>query len=254
VAPGPREKLRVQLRSIARPFESECLGGPVARLVVERRIVESEFYRGLLKLVRRWRDEGTWLVSCRIPAAWRFEADALVGAGFRPIEELITFRRPIEPVPESDMPVTLARPDDADACIEIGRTAFVHDRFHADPEIDDADANTLKAAWVRNSLVGRADASLVVSDGNRACGFVLCMRNGEDAVIDLIAVAPGCQGRGYGRALVAGALAHYAGKAATMKVGTQAENRVSVELYRRVGFCVGCTARTFHWVNKYAPT
>ena len=80
------------------------------------------------------------------------------------------------------------------------------------------------------------------------------MRDGEDAVIDLIAVAPSCQGRGYGRVLVAGALAHYAGKAVAMKVATQAENRVSVELYRRVGFRVGCIARTFHWINKYGLT
>ncbi len=108
-------------------------------------------------------------------------------------------------------------------------------------------ADEIKARWARNGVNGRADAPLIVREGGAVAGFNLCMRKGEDAVIDLIAVDRRWQGRGLGRKLVEGALAHYAGAAPTMWVSTQEANVASVALYRSAGFALHSVAETWHW-------
>ena len=127
--------------------------------------------------------------------------------------------------------VSVAQPMDHDACLEIARTAFSMDRFHADERVPKAGADRLKETWVRNSLGGRADTVLVAHDENsNAAGFVTCLVNSDTAVIDLIAVAPGRQGQGIGTRLVQGAFAHYAGQRSRMRVGTQEKNVASLAL------------------------
>ena len=108
-------------------------------------------------------------------------------------------------------------------------------------------ADRLKETWVRNSAAGRADAMLVAREDGRVVGFNACMRSGEAAVIDLIGVAPEAQGRGHGRALVEGALAHYAAAGAgEMTVGTQSKNVASLALYQACGFRVRSSQFTLH--------
>jgi ribosomal-protein-alanine N-acetyltransferase len=224
----------------------------VARLTVEGAEGAAALEGTLPGLIEAWRESGVWLVSCRLPAAWSDERRMLEEAGFRAIETLITYARPLLRRPEPALPISPARAADAETCIEIGRTAFRFDRYHADPEIDNGGADALKAAWVRNALAGRADASLVVREDDAARGFVLCLLRGEEAVIDLIAVAPGHWGRGLGRALVVGALAHYDEAAHTMRVSTQVTNRASTALYEGLGFRELGRARTYHWINGEA--
>lgn len=227
-------------------FESGVFGAPVGRVVADAS------GRDLASLADGWRRDGVWLVSARIPAEDHDGARALADAGFVNIERLVTLERPLiadEDVPEG---VRLATDADRAACLDVARTAFSHDRFHADDRVPDDRADTLKETWVANSLDGRADAVLVADHMDRAAGFVTCMVGEGYAVIDLIAVSPESQGHGLGPKLVAGACAHYGGRFATMRVGTQETNTRSLAMYERQGFVRVSAADTYHWINAEA--
>lgn len=205
-----------------------------------------------MSLAQNWLSSGVWLVSARIATDDTVADGELRQAGFRPIETLITLQREIFPDARLPSGVRPAGAGDWSGCLDIARTAFSYDRFHADVRVPKAAADRLKAVWVENSLKGRADAVLVVLDRGQVAGFVTCLVNGDAAVIDLIAVAPGCQGRGLGRNLVQGALAFYAGRKALMRVGTQAANTHSLGLYEGQGFKPISRQATYHWVNEGA--
>lgn len=221
-------------------FESGVFGAPVGRVAPDPEGAE------LATLTTGW------LVSARIDADDQGAARELSDAGFKAIETLVTLQRPLSgslPVPDG---VRLAIGEDTDACLAIARRAFVHDRFHADARVPDAGADLLKETWVRNSLSGRADAVLVAQVDGQVAGFVTCMVNSDAAVIDLIAVGPSCQGQGIGTRLVQGALAHYTGRKALMRVGTQDTNTHSLALYEGQGFTRAHAQVTYHWINEGA--
>ena len=228
-------------------FESDVLGIPSARILLDAPASEL----ALPTLMADLRQYGLKFVSCRIPDDQTALASALEDFGFRRIETQLGYRCSLEPVPDaagSDR-VVRARDADENSCVEIARRAFIYDRFHSDPLIDQEKADALKARWTQNSFRGRADACLVIPDEatSTAAGFVLCMRKGEDAVIDLIAVDPDHHGEGLGKALVAGALAHYRGQADAMQVGTQDTNHRSIALYESMGFVLQEKMATYHW-------
>ena len=233
-------------------FDSEWLGAPVGRLVIEGKESPASLATRLAELVVEWQRADLWLIACRLPANWTEPAKVLRHCGFRPMETLVTLRRTISPFAETGDPATAAGPNDVQACVRVAQTSLVSDRYHRDPEIDDKRADALKAAWVRNGFAGRADAIFVVRDGRQACGFILCNLEGDEAVIDLIAVSGEARGRGFGHALVTRALAHYKEKAHSMRTGTQSTNRKALSLYRSLGFTVAAKARTLHWINPDA--
>jgi len=227
-------------------FESDIFGAPVWRLTVapDERVKKSS----IEEMVNHARSEGVALIACRLPerSPARY---SLRDSGFRKVERLVTLYRPL-PV-EMEMPdgVEIGSGDDTAAAVEVGRTVFNFDRYHADPEIPKDIADAIKADWVRNGMNGRADAPFVARVDGKLAGFNLCMRHGDDAVIDLIGVADGYQGRGIGASLVTGAIVHYSGRARRMRVGTQENNTVSLAMYRRAGFEPHDVAETWHWTK-----
>jgi ribosomal protein S18 acetylase RimI-like enzyme len=231
------------------PFDSEHLGAPVAKLSTDAIQIPAALAQQLPEMIDEWQLSDIWLTSCRISANQKSDAKVLEHFGFRLIETLVTFCRPLQPHLPQTTPVTIAKPTDVEPCVRIGEVAFSFDRYHADPLIDDQGADRLKSAWVKNSLTGRADAALVVQTDGETCGFVLCLKDRTEAIIDLIAVAPEMHGRGHGKALVAGVLAHYAGTALTVRVATQADNAASIALYESCGFQESSRSLTYHWIN-----
>lgn len=227
-------------------FETDIFGAPVWRLTVSGNgdvpPVELE------KLLRRARTEKAALIACRLPETSSV-GERLHEYGFRKVERLITFYRPLAGAAEMPDGIEVGGKSDTDAAVEIARSVFRFDRYHADPEISDDVADEIKALWVRNGMNGRSDTPLVARVEGKVAGFNLCMRHGEDAVIDLIGVADGYQGRGIGEKLVAGSLAHYAGRAKRMRVGTQETNTVSLSMYRRAGFKPHDASETWHWTG-----
>jgi ribosomal protein S18 acetylase RimI-like enzyme len=232
------------------PFEAEFLGGPCFRLAIPPEADAEIVGREIVGVLARAKASGARLVMARLPAGRTDPIGVLQHAGFHRIETLITFERALidaEPL-DMDNSVRLAQPRDFDACIEIARSAFQADRFHADARIPTQAADALKARWVANDLGGRADASFVASDAGRPVGFNLCLKRNGVAIIDLIALAPAHRGRGLGAALVAASLAHYAGRTRMIQVGTQANNTASIATYRRFGFHPVTEAATLHWM------
>ncbi len=235
---------------VPQPFEAEFLGGSCFRLVLSPGTNAKALGRQLTSLLAEAQADGAKLVTARVPASDMCTTGVLERAGFRRIETLITFERALNDIELSyeGRSVRLAVPADFAACIEIGRSAFHTDRFHADGRIPKQAADALKARWVANSLAGRADASFVALADGRPVGFNLCLKRNAIAVIDLIAVAHEKRGQGVGAALVMASLAHYAKNARVMQVGTQANNTVSIALYRRLGFTPITEAITLHWI------
>jgi ribosomal protein S18 acetylase RimI-like enzyme len=231
------------------PFETGILGRPVARLQLDQKREFLDLKPVVSSYRSDWLQQGIHLVSCRLPQHWAKSRAILEAAGFYRVETLVSLNRPNAHAPRPAVDVVMANDDDRAPCMEIGRSAFTFDRFHSDPAIDDALASNLKATWVENSFLGRADAILVLRENGIAQGFVLCLRSGDESVIDLIAIAPGKEGRGYGRALVYGALNHYADRVEKMNVGTQDNNTASIGLYHGTGFSEVQRFTTYHWIN-----
>lgn len=227
------------------PFEAEHLGLRSVRVTAFGGSADGAglLRRAFAALAQRGHDFAT----IRVPAADQAAVDALRRSGALEIERLITFARPLPdsvgPLPDGTGVATDA---DADGCAEVGRQAFRFDRFHQDSRIDAAGADSLKAAWMRNACQGRADCVLVARDNGAVVGANACLRHGSDAIIDLIGVLPTAQGRGWGRRLVQAAIAHYAGRATRLLVGTQDSNTASVGLYRATGFSPLDEKITFH--------
>ena len=231
--------LRPELRLTAQPFDSAFLGGPVYRLAAGTTLDHDDVRR-----VEVWAEEtGAALVVARVAPA---DAAAFAGARFRRVETLITLERSLAGAPASTPTgIRLSKPEDAEACAAIAAASFTDDRYHADPNTAHA-ADAIKAAWTRNDVRGRADAGFIAVSGHEVIGFNLCLLEGDVALTDLIATASAWRGRGFGRALVRAALAHYRGKARAMRVGTQATNAASLALYRAEGFVEVARADTWH--------
>ncbi len=231
------------------PFETGVLGVPVGKLSVAE-AAEQEALDDLVRQAAGWREQGVWLVSCRVGEASPV-AGALEAAGFRCIETLVTLEHRLDGAMPTDG-AEIATAADRGACLEIARRAFTNDRLHSDPQVPDAIADRVRRAWIENDLGGRTDANFVVRDDGAVAGFSLCLFDGDVAVIDLIAVDAGKRNRGLGGRLVGSALAHYQGRVSSMRVGTQADNLPSLALYRRTGFAELGRHETFHWVNPDA--
>lgn len=231
-----------------RPFESEILGQRIAHIETiatwEKNVSIVALIEGSLDLLA---SEGYRFVSTRHNETNRRILAALQTVGFRVIECLLTLDRPFD-VGTPTMPtnVRIAEKADVEGCAAIAGHTFRFDRFHADPEIDDDLADKLKVQWARNSVLGRADVVFVTYDQEKITGFNACLVCNDSVIIDLIGVAPEQQGRGLGRALTTAALAHYAGKATRMLVGTQSCNVASLALYQSMGFRIAASALTLH--------
>ncbi len=186
------------------------------------------------------------LAVCRLAEGDPWQV-SLCATGFRLVETLITYEGEIPGAAAMPDGVRTATPADIPACRDIAKAAFRNDRFHAEPAIDDADADAIKAQWIENAISGRADTVLVAEVDGAVAGFNACLQDGEAAVIDLIGVAPSAQGRGVGAALLAAASAVYAGRARVLRAGTQADNTASCRLYDAAGMAPVARQTTLHW-------
>ena len=218
-------------------FESGIFGAAVWRLDDPSRASEIAEQAG---------NEKVALISCRLPEG---RGSSLISAGFRHVETLLTLEVPLE---NQDMPaqVTLASGsgEEAEQCAAIAKGCFRYDRYHADPLIDDVIADRIKADWMRNSVLERADAVLLVlAETGRITGFNACMFNAEAAIIDLIGMDPNQQRKGYGRLLIQAMHAHYKGRAKKLRLGTQLTNQVSLDFYKSLGFQEVNRQESWHW-------
>jgi ribosomal protein S18 acetylase RimI-like enzyme len=234
-------------------FESKFFRGPVWRLmtVPDR--------RQLPLLLDFFEASGTKLAMFRIDAGLPGDAELLSASGFRCVETLLTLACDMTAAGDGQcggklMPAMIrtATIDDVGAVERIAMHAFTHDRFHADACVADDVADAIKAAWAGNDVKSRADAVFVATASGEVVGFNACLRRADTATIDLIAVAPSAQGKGFGRRLLKASLDHYQNDIRIMYVGTQSSNASSLALYQAHGFQIIRSERTFHWTPSSA--
>lgn len=200
---------------------------------------------------------GVWHMSVRVDASDFSSLHVLEEAGFLTVDGLLTFaldlneHSAVEPV--NDFKIRLATAEDAPETAALGRTAYVYDRFHADPFIDRELADELHANWAHNSCDGKAaDAVLIAEDESGLLGFVTCKlpgdigsnsTNSRTGTIVLVASAAHARGRGVGRSLTMAALEWFRQSGCeTVEVGTQLSNIPASRLYQACGFQLRATS------------
>lgn len=144
-----------------------------------------------------------------------------------------------------------ARPEMAAALLAIAGSAFRYSRFHLDPCVSVDLAHRIKREWVASYLNGNRGAALLAAlvDG-RPAGFLAVIDQNvggrRTRIIDLVGVAPDCQGRGVGTALTSYFVKTFARQFDLLQVGTQAANVPSIRMYLKCGFVPSSTGYVAH--------
>jgi ribosomal protein S18 acetylase RimI-like enzyme len=189
----------------------------------------------------------------KAPVARVAQVGALTAAGFRVIDVNVVLER--EPAPEYRRrpPAAIireAQPADEAGVLAIAETSFVYSRFHLDPQVSGALANTVKREWMASYFRRqRGERVWVTEEAGRPVGFLAVLVTGETdktGVIDLIGVEKTQQGRGVGRELVEHFVHDGLGKYRRLRVGTQIANVPSLRLYEQCGFRVAEAAYVLH--------
>jgi dTDP-4-amino-4,6-dideoxy-D-galactose acyltransferase len=244
------------------PWDSQQLRVPAARidyLLAAGSYNEQRSIKEMLleELLVEAQNLGVWHMSARVDASDISSLHVLEEAGFLTVDGILTFALDLKDHTEvatvNNFKIRLATADDAAAAAALAGTAYVHDRFHADPFIDRELADQLHANWVRNSCDGKAaDAVLIAEDENGLLGFVTCKVSGDarhnspDArrgTIVLVASATHARSRRVGYGLTMAALEWFRQSGCeTVEVGTQLSNIPASRLYQKCGFRLKATS------------
>jgi ribosomal protein S18 acetylase RimI-like enzyme len=201
------------------------------------------------------RQAGIQHLVARVDIADLSTIHALEGAGFELLDGIQTFTlNPSEacfPV-ASELTARQYRKTDRPQVLAIARTAFVHDRFHADTALKPGVANRVHEVWVDNCCAGRmADAVFVAEDQGAILGFVTVKLDPTRgiAVIGMVATLDAARRRGVARAITMLALRWIGDRGAgSVQVGTQLANIAAARLYSSFGFRPVSVALTFRKV------
>lgn len=177
----------------------------------------------------------------------------LADFGFRLVDTGVILEGRIDKqINPSSIHTRTAQKKDLSAVRNIASSTFRYSRFHLDPLFSDETANAIKAAWASNFFAGeRGDGMIVCEHHGQVVGFLqLIWSSKSDLLIDLIAVAPACQGLGIGRQMVLHA-ANYGtgdGRVPTkISVGTQVANVQSIRLYESLGLRITSAQYILHY-------
>ncbi|MBS1829593.1 MAG: GNAT family N-acetyltransferase [Acidobacteria bacterium] len=218
--------------------------------------------RRLLDAVRQnCRRAGVAHLSARVQAPDLTSIHALEHCGFELVDGIQTFTLPEEEfpdaVPESPAGVRIGEFErwQLNGVLEIAKSAYHFDRFHADPALPDGAADRLHEDWLRNSCTGQAaDLVMVAAREEEVLSFVtvkydssvLARAGGRLATIVLVATAANGRGKGIAKATTLATLARLReDRAAAVQVGTQLSNIAAGRLYESCGFRLAGSTFTF---------
>ena len=196
-----------------------------------------------------------YLITARADEKNTVLSSALENAGFLQVETSITLAlwpesTRMETRTKETAEVVESRPEEAEQVAKVAAEAFQMSRFHQDLNFPRETARQLKSEWARNLASGlRGDKCLVVKDRGNVVGFLgYKYEKVMDPTmrIDLIAVHPKWQGRGFAQLLVADFLDRARQSTKKAVVGTQINNGASLRLYEHFGFRREAQGRTFH--------
>ena len=207
-------------------------------------------HRLLISVINECRQFGVQYLSARVEAGNFTTIHALEAANFELIDGIQTFVQRLNgnycSRPTGTRPF---EPKDLPEILEIGRTAFIFDRFHADPLLSREVADQVNENWTRNCCSGTAaDAVVVAEAAGRVASYVACRvdRQALIGVIVLVATAEWARGRGAAHRASLAALHWFSSQGMiSVEVGTQLRNIPAARLYEDLGFRLTRTSLTF---------
>jgi ribosomal protein S18 acetylase RimI-like enzyme len=236
-------------------WDSERFGMSAARLdkleahgcYPEARASKAELLRSVIV---ECRSAGVRHLSARVDTGDLSAIHALEQAGFELIDGIQTFKISLNGNLAAPLCSTrLFELQDLPEIVEIGRTAFVFDRFHTDPALPADVGAQSNESWTRNCCLGiAADAVVVAEVDGRVASYVACREDRETGygVIVLVATAEWARRRGAAHSASSGALRWFAAQGlSTVEVGTQLRNVPAARLYENLGFRLVRTSLTF---------
>lgn len=199
------------------------------------------------------------LVSCRLSHERMQESMFLEEHGFRFIEMVyqpeLDNLEGVENLSESGVYATkVAEVEELPTVMEIAGSAFRNERFHMDPRLDSVLGDQRYRNWVETSVNHPTQRLYIVRDGGQIVAFFVTeMMPDKTCYWHLNAVAPGAQGKGYGKRawITMLQLAQQQG-AKRVRTCIVARNYRVLNLYARLGFRFPPPLMTFHWVKTSA--
>ena len=160
--------------------------------------------------------------------------------------ELINFKIPVFSKFSSN--VKLASLEDKQDIKKIAYNSFKNDRFHNDHNINKNEASKIKSEWVGNYFVGkRGHKCFVYKENDKCVGFLLTLFDKKIVIIDLIAVDNNYRNKGIGKILIDYMLNFYKDDLIKVNVGTQLNNKASLNLYKNFNFRFKNYSLVWHW-------
>jgi ribosomal protein S18 acetylase RimI-like enzyme len=242
------------LKARLTPWDREVLGFPVAA-ITELEISDDADFKNVFDDFRQWLDaHHVGLVSCRLAQDKLKEASALEYEGFRFIETVLhPVHERLEAVGSDDGQIIIseAESQDVETIAGIAERSFGHERFHADPRIDNAKANRRYANWVSNTSADGNQQLLKITEGGNLVAFFIVERVSPNKIYwHLTAVSPEYQGRGYGRRVWLAMLnRHKQDGIESVSTTISARNVPALNLYSSLNFRFLPPEMTFHWWN-----
>ena len=236
------------------PWDSEQIGVPSARidyLVAEGSYVEQyQTKKKLLDHVIVAADErGVRHLSVRVDASDLSSLHLLEQEDFITVDSILTRALDLAAhqsvPPPDDFKIRLATAGDAERAAALARTAFVYDRFHADPFISSVRAGELHATWLHNSCTGKAaDAVVLAEDHTGLLGFMTCALQRDTrklgrmvGTVVMVASAERARGRGVAYATLMAAIDWFREQGCEIvDIGTQVRNIPCTGLLQKCDF------------------
>lgn len=251
--------------AFARPldWDSRFFGVPMARLdyvLRGARAGRTALAEIVAATLAACRAQGLRHVTARLDVADLDGVAALEEHGFRLMDALVTyFTHPHRKPPTEIREVGTVRPfraDDAEALLEITRTAYrrFRGRFHLDPHLPQDRSDELYAEWARQCIAGAMADRIVVADDGRGGihGWASTRRVEPVSSAGGIAVFAGSLGAcrperpgAYAGLIRALAWENYQAGAVT-ETQTQNHNVATVRIYEAVGAQYVRADYTFH--------
>lgn len=181
------------------------------------------------------------------------DSESVVAAeacGMHYADTRMTFSRKLEATvfPMSVRPATA---DDIEVLVPLARVGHKDSRFFFDPGFDDLRCGDLYETWLRRSLDGFADQTLVAVHDGKPVGY-MTLHKRQTGQVGIIAIDETARGLGLGRALIEAAHATYKEWGlAEASVVTQLRNIAAQRLYQANGYRIAEAGHWFHaWFDR----
>ena len=145
--------------------------------------------------------------------------------------------------------VRLMQPEDIPILRKIAKYSHQDSRYYFDSNFSRVDCDRLYEVWIERSCEGYADAVIVATMDEIACGYLTChLRANSNGQIGLIALAESAQGKGLGTQLVQSAQHWFQSQQVrNISVVTQGRNIKAQRFYQKSGFITSSIELYYHW-------